>query len=111
MVAQLIVLAVILSLAGLGVFAFRKSRSIQGEVDVALADVGRAVGATFDPATRSFRGTMNQRAVTVKEAAAAAKEHLFGKERTIVLVGNAEKIKPVAAKFGAVTVWKPSMFE
>lgn len=50
-------------------------------------------------------------AVTVKEAAAAAREHLFGKDRTIVLVGNAEKIKPVAAKFGAVTVWKPSMFE
>lgn len=50
-------------------------------------------------------------AVTVKDAANAARAHLFDKARTIVLVGNAEKIKPHVAKFGPVTVWKPSMFE
>lgn len=50
-------------------------------------------------------------AVTVKEAAAAAKKHLFGKERSIVLVGNAEQLKARVAKYGPVTVLKPSQFE
>lgn len=50
-------------------------------------------------------------AVTVKEAAAAAKKHLFGKERSIVLVGNAEQLKKKVEKYGPVTVWKPSKFE
>ena len=50
-------------------------------------------------------------AVTVKQAAAAAKEHLFGKDRVIVLVGNASKIVKQVSKYGPVTVWKPSIFE
>lgn len=68
MLAQLIVLLILVSLIGLGVFAFRKSRSMQGEVEVALADFGQAVGATFDPKTRSFTGTLDGHAVTVVEA-------------------------------------------
>lgn len=50
-------------------------------------------------------------AVTVKQAAAAAQAHLFGKDRAIVLVGNAEQLKSKVAKYGPVTVWKPSQFE
>ncbi|MGV3619691.1 MAG: M16 family metallopeptidase [Archangium sp.] len=50
-------------------------------------------------------------AVTVKEAAAAAQKHLFGKDRSIVLVGNAEQLKKKVEKYGPVTVWKPSQFE
>ncbi|PZR10214.1 MAG: peptidase M16 [Archangium gephyra] len=50
-------------------------------------------------------------AVTVKEAARAANTHLFGKERSIVLVGNAEQLKKKVEKYGPVTVWKPSQFE
>ena len=72
MLAQLIVLIIIVSLIGLGIFAFRKSRSIQGDVDAALVDFGRAVNATFDPKARAFIGTVNGRAVSVTEAAQGA---------------------------------------
>ncbi len=50
-------------------------------------------------------------AVTVKQAAAAARQHLFGADRTIVLVGNAKVLAPKVAKYGAVTVLKPALFE
>lgn len=50
-------------------------------------------------------------AVTVKDAAEAAQKHLFGDDRTIVLVGNAEQLKPKVEKYGAVTVWKPAELE
>lgn len=50
-------------------------------------------------------------AVTVKDAAAAAQKHLFDKERVITLVGNAEALKPSVAKYGAVTVVRPSDLE
>lgn len=69
MLAQLIVLGIIVSLIGLGIVAFRKSRTMQGDVDAALAAFGDAVNAPFDPTSRSFRGTLNGRAVTVAEAA------------------------------------------
>lgn len=50
-------------------------------------------------------------AVTVKDAAAAAGKHLFGSERSIVLVGNAEALRPKVEKYGPVTVWRPSELE
>lgn len=50
-------------------------------------------------------------AVTVKDAAQAAAEHLFDGDRTIVLVGNAAALKPKVKKYGAVTVLKPSDLE
>jgi zinc protease len=50
-------------------------------------------------------------AVTVKDAAEAAAEHLFDGDRTIVLVGNAAALKPKVKKYGAVTVLKPSDLE
>jgi zinc protease len=51
-------------------------------------------------------------AVTPKDAADAAREHLFDKgEATIVLVGNAAHLKPKVAKYGPVTVWKPAQLE
>jgi zinc protease len=50
-------------------------------------------------------------AVTVAQAAAAARKHLFGDQRVIVLVGNAAKLKKQAAKFGRVSVIKPSELE
>ncbi len=50
-------------------------------------------------------------AVTVQEAARAAHQHLFGSERTIVLVGNAEALRPKVEKYGPVTVWKPVELE
>ncbi len=50
-------------------------------------------------------------AVTVKEAAAAARAHLFDSSRAIVLVGNAAALQKPASKYGPVTVWKPSVFE
>jgi zinc protease len=50
-------------------------------------------------------------AVTVKEAAAAAQKHLFGDERSLVLVGNAEQLRPKVEKYGPITVWKPSELE
>ena len=50
-------------------------------------------------------------AVTVKQAAAAAQEHLFGPERCIVLVGNADKLRAKVEKYGPVTVLKPTELE
>ncbi len=51
-------------------------------------------------------------AVTPKEAAAAARAHLFEKgKEAIVLVGNAALLAPKVEKFGPVTVWKPSQLE
>ena len=50
-------------------------------------------------------------AVTVKEAAAAADKHLFGNERCIVLVGNAEALRPKVEKYGPITVWRPGELE
>lgn len=50
-------------------------------------------------------------AVTVKEAAEAAQKHLFGDERSLVLVGNAEQLRPKVEKYGPITVWKPSELE
>jgi zinc protease len=50
-------------------------------------------------------------AVTVKEATEAARQHLFGSERSIVLVGNAEALRQRVEKYGPVTVWKPSELE
>ncbi|MFZ5439718.1 MAG: M16 family metallopeptidase [Myxococcota bacterium] len=49
-------------------------------------------------------------AVTVKEAAEAAQKHLFG-DRTIVLVGNAEQLRPMVERYGPISVWKPSELE
>jgi zinc protease len=50
-------------------------------------------------------------AVTVKEAAAAASEHLFEKERVLALCGNAKELAPKLAKYGPVTVMKPAELE
>lgn len=50
-------------------------------------------------------------AVTPKQAAAAAKKHLFGDERVIVLVGNAKALAPKVKKFGKVTIFKPTELE
>jgi zinc protease len=50
-------------------------------------------------------------AVSVQDAAAAAQKHLFGDDRTIVLVGNAEQLKPKVDRYGEVTVWKPADLE
>lgn len=50
-------------------------------------------------------------AVTVKEAAAAAEKHLFGGERAIILVGNAEQLRSKVDKYGPVTVIKPTELE
>lgn len=50
-------------------------------------------------------------AVTVKDAAAAAKKHLFGDDRVIVLVGNAMQLEPMVEKYGEVTTWKPGELE
>lgn len=50
-------------------------------------------------------------AVTVKEATEAARKHLFGSERSIVLVGNAEALRPRVEQYGPVTVWRPSELE
>ncbi len=50
-------------------------------------------------------------AVTVKEAAAAAQKHLFGGERCIVLVGNAEALRTKVDHYGPVTVWRPADLE
>jgi zinc protease len=50
-------------------------------------------------------------AVSVKEAAAAAKKHLFAGERTIVLVGNAEALTPKVKQYGPVSVIRPSELE
>lgn len=50
-------------------------------------------------------------AVTPKQAAEAAAQHLFGAERAIALVGNAEQLAPKVKKYGAVTVLKPTELE
>lgn len=50
-------------------------------------------------------------AVTVKEAAEAARHHLFGTERSLVLVGNAEALRSKVERYGRVTVWKPAELE
>lgn len=50
-------------------------------------------------------------AVTVAEAAAAARRHLFDEQRVIVLVGNAKVLARRAAKFGRVRVIKPADLE
>ncbi|MFT3708844.1 MAG: pitrilysin family protein [Archangium sp.] len=50
-------------------------------------------------------------AVSVQDAAAAAQKHLFGDDRTIVLVGNAEQLKPKVEKYGEVSVIKPAELE
>jgi len=50
-------------------------------------------------------------AVTVKEATEAAQKHLFGDERCIVLVGNAEALRSTVEQYGPVTVWRPSELE
>jgi type II secretory pathway pseudopilin PulG len=42
MLTQLIVLVILLALVAAGVWAFRKSRSIQAEADEALRAMGRA---------------------------------------------------------------------
>ena len=51
-------------------------------------------------------------AVTPRDAAAAARAHLFDKgQSAIVLVGNAALLKPKVEKYGPVSVWKPSQLE
>lgn len=50
-------------------------------------------------------------AVTAKEAARAAKVHLFDDERVIALVGNAAAMVPKLERFGSVSVVKPSELE
>jgi hypothetical protein len=47
----------------------------------------------------------------VRDAATAAEKHLFGDDRTIVLVGNAEQLKPKVERYGPITVWKPAELE
>lgn len=48
-------------------------------------------------------------AVTVKEAAAAARAHLFEDgERVMVLVGNAAALQPKVARYGKVSVIRPA---
>lgn len=46
-------------------------------------------------------------AVTVAQARAAARAHLFDDERCLVLVGNAKALERVAARFGEPRVLKP----
>lgn len=67
MVAPLIVLVIVVSLVAGGVWAFRKSRSIDRDADAALAALGHVLGASFDAKSRSFAGTLNGRAVSVIE--------------------------------------------
>jgi zinc protease len=50
-------------------------------------------------------------AVSVKQAAAAAKSYLFSNERVVVLVGSAQKLEKKVARFGRVTVIKPNELE
>lgn len=47
-------------------------------------------------------------AVTVPEATAAAQRHLFDGERVTVLVGNAEELKPLVAKYGTISIVSPA---
>ena len=74
----------------------------------ALADV---VHYGLDP---EWIGSYRERiaAVTVAEAARAAREHLFEKDRrVVVLVGNAEALSGAVARFGPARVLKPSDLE
>lgn len=50
-------------------------------------------------------------AVTVAQAAAAAKKYLFSNDRTVVLVGPAKDLEKKAERFGRVTVMKPNELE
>lgn len=50
-------------------------------------------------------------AVTVKQAAEAAKKHLPTTDRVITLVGNAEALKPLVSRYGPITVLRPSALE
>ncbi len=50
-------------------------------------------------------------AVSVKDVARAAASHLFGEERVVALVGNAEVLKPVASRYGPLTVMAPKDLE
>ena len=49
--------------------------------------------------------------VTVKQAAEAAKKHLFTSDRVITLVGNAEALKPLVSRYGPITVLRPAELE
>jgi zinc protease len=57
----------------------------------------------------AYRDRVN--AVTVKDAAAAAATHLFSDQRVMVLVGNAEALKPKVERYGDVSVVKPESLE
>jgi zinc protease len=50
-------------------------------------------------------------AVTVKQAAEAARKHLFTTERVVALVGNAEALKPEVSRYGPITVLRPADLE
>jgi zinc protease len=50
-------------------------------------------------------------AVTVKQAAEAAKKHLFTTDRVVALVGNAEALKPLVSRYGSITVLRPTDLE
>jgi zinc protease len=50
-------------------------------------------------------------AVSAREAAHAARTHLFDRDRVITVVGNAEAMKPKLERFGPLTVIKPSELE
>jgi zinc protease len=50
-------------------------------------------------------------AVTLKEAAQAAREHLFDEQKTIVLVGNAEALARKVKVYGKVSVIEPAALE
>ncbi len=67
MLTQIIVLVILLAIVAGGIWAFRKSRSIQAEADEALRAMGRALETTFDARSRSLTGHLNGRAVSVKE--------------------------------------------
>jgi zinc protease len=49
--------------------------------------------------------------VTTREAADAARKHLFDENRVMVLVGNATALKPKVESYGRVVVVKPSELE
>lgn len=49
--------------------------------------------------------------VTVKQAAEAAKKHLFTSDRVIALVGNAEALKAEVSRYGPITVLRPAELE
>lgn len=49
--------------------------------------------------------------VTAKQAAEAAKRHLFSGDRVVALVGNAEALKPKVSRYGPITVLRPNELE